>query len=458
MPRSLVAAARVGDADQRPVQVPKRKPRLMVKSPEEPAKDVKAPARPKKFTALSPADSRRLEARYQRLLEATEDARTGPAARAARPDAAGQTPKAGIRVAVNEDFLFDVDIEERELAPVYWLGPVYDVRRGTWFFQEGSNLRPCEENLAAQLEEGYLKVRPWRDPARSRSQSASRDAPKDAPQDGAAEPCKNLGAAAASSSPKAAPAPASSAPTATHPVSQPQSYRLFGPYMNNVATYQDSTTAWLSTDGIMSWVTTTVYERFAGGGYMSGVKLIRGYAEPNKGKDKDKDKDKQDKAQAIPGLDERQQRILKRPSAPPTTRDPGDAPSGDRQEDASHGAEEQRHATLQRQISSLLEGEGKSTAETEEEIRKREEQEMQNGYSVEAGEAQGRDIEHLVLVTHGIGQRLGLRYGCPGRARARYRCYADPGTEWKASTLCTTSTCCARRSSPSTPARRTSGR
>ena len=27
------------------------------------------------------------------------------------------------------------------------------VRRGTWFYQEGSNLRPCEENLAAQLEE-----------------------------------------------------------------------------------------------------------------------------------------------------------------------------------------------------------------------------------------------------------------------------------------------------------------
>jgi hypothetical protein len=29
----------------------------------------------------------------------------------------------------------------------------YLVRRGTWFFQEGSVLRPCEENLAAQLEE-----------------------------------------------------------------------------------------------------------------------------------------------------------------------------------------------------------------------------------------------------------------------------------------------------------------
>ena len=40
-----------------------------------------------------------------------------------------------VKVPVNEDFLFDVDIERRELAPVYWLGPVYEVRRGTWFFQ-----------------------------------------------------------------------------------------------------------------------------------------------------------------------------------------------------------------------------------------------------------------------------------------------------------------------------------
>lgn len=81
--------------------------------------------------------------------------------------------RSSVCVPVNEDFLFEVNIEDRELAPVYWLGAIYEgwhyfttnlcvgkeadkrilVRRGTWFFQEGSNLRPCEENLAAQLEE-----------------------------------------------------------------------------------------------------------------------------------------------------------------------------------------------------------------------------------------------------------------------------------------------------------------
>jgi hypothetical protein len=40
-----------------------------------------------------------------------------------------------VKVPVNEDYLFDVDIERRELAPVYWLGPVYDVKRGIWFYQ-----------------------------------------------------------------------------------------------------------------------------------------------------------------------------------------------------------------------------------------------------------------------------------------------------------------------------------
>ena len=43
------------------------------------------------------------------------------------------------------------------------------------------------------------------------------------------------------------------------------------------------------------------------------------------------------------------------------------------------------------------------------EIRKREEQEIQDDYTGQDGEKQGREIEHLVLVTHGIGQLLGLK-------------------------------------------------
>ena len=48
-------------------------------------------------------------------VEDTEDSK---GAQKGNPDQA--------KVPVNEDFLFDVDILERELAPVYWLGPVYE--------------------------------------------------------------------------------------------------------------------------------------------------------------------------------------------------------------------------------------------------------------------------------------------------------------------------------------------
>lgn len=51
------------------------------------------------------------------------------------PDVDSKSNIGRTKVPVNEDFLFDVDIEERELAPAYWPGPVYEVRRGTWFYQ-----------------------------------------------------------------------------------------------------------------------------------------------------------------------------------------------------------------------------------------------------------------------------------------------------------------------------------
>lgn len=174
--------------------------------------------------------------------------------------------------------------------------------------------------------------------------------------------------------------------------------------MSNVATYQDACTAWLSTDGVLSWVTTSVYERFAGGGYMSGVKLVRGHTEPNKTKDKE-DPSAQDPA----SLDEREERTRKRKSAPPASRDSSEEPRQRRRSASNHV--QNRQTKLERELSSLIEGAGKSTAETEEQIRKRDELEIQDDYNAQAGETQGREIEHLVLVTHGIGQRLGLRYG-----------------------------------------------
>ena len=190
--------------------------------------------------------------------------------------------------------------------------------------------------------------------------------------------------------------------------SQPRSHRLFGTYMNSIATYQDANTAWLSSDSMLSWVTSSVYERFAGGGYLSGFKLIRGYSDVAKSKDKDRDKDREKEKQEIVtippisqelALDEMQQKSLKRKSAPPYAR----ASSDEQRSNSSFPVKkESQRAQLQRQLSSLIDNDVKTAPELEE-------HEILDDYNIQAGETQGREIEHLILVTHGIGQLLGLR-------------------------------------------------
>ena len=63
---------------------------------------------------------------------------------------------------------------------------------------------------------------------------------------------------------------------------------------------------------------------------------------------------------------------------------------------------------MERQLSSLAGEPDEGSVELEEEARQQEEKEMED-YRELDGEQQDRHINHLVLVTHGIGQRLGLR-------------------------------------------------
>ncbi|KAI0456929.1 DDHD domain-containing protein [Xylaria acuta] len=401
------------------VDVPKRKPQFLKSKKKEP--DNAKPVVPKKFAAFSKVDSRSLENAYQRLLEemesdcgksvASQHTRTRSSSHRSQGasvedalntafDGDAENPPSGLRVPVNEDFLFDVNIEQRELAPVYWLGPIYEVRRGTWFYQEGSSLRPCEENLAAQLEEGYLKTKPWTYPAnRTRSNSGVHNVTPKASTD-------NLKATAKPHTEGSSkPLPLQS--IAPH---QPSTYRLFGTYMNSVATYQDSNTAWLSSDGVFNWVTSTVYQRFAGGGYMNGIKLVRGYSETGKAKDgKRPPTPTTATLPPQPNSDYKQDsddKALKRRSAPPATRP--DATDSERDQDGARVEKERRENRLKRQFSSYIEG-ADDPDKQEEHIRLCEEQEIQDDYTGQDGETQGREIEHLVLVTHGIGQLLSLR-------------------------------------------------
>lgn len=278
---------------------------------------------------------------------------------------------------------------------------MYDVRRGTWFYQDGSVQRPCDENLAAQLEEGYLKVKGWRLPSAQASQTKPRSAsqPRARPkswapgQDGNPPASQPVSAKQSSSDlrkqavDEAAQANQSTA-TSNDQNDHPQTtYRLFGSHMNSVVTYQDANTAWLLTDDFMSRMSGPLYQRFAGGGHFAGMKMTRGYVVTSKKAESKDEKSADGKAQSQKA-----------------------GPEGENVSEERPSTSETKRQTLQRQMSSLLEEPSKESQEKEdEEIRKRDEREIEDDYRDTEGEDQGREIEHLILVTHGIGQRLGLR-------------------------------------------------
>jgi hypothetical protein len=104
--------------------VPKSKPNYF---------DWKPDKSPVKFESFSTQDSTRLENAYQ----------------------AGRQ-----NLTVKEDGLFTVELAKREFRPTYWDGPIYEVRRGTWYYANGSKLTPCSEKLAQELESIYKEVHP----------------------------------------------------------------------------------------------------------------------------------------------------------------------------------------------------------------------------------------------------------------------------------------------------------
>lgn len=347
------------------------------------------------------------------------------------PSQPTQEPPRTTKVPVNEDYLFDVEIETRELAPSYWLGPVYDVKRGTWFTPSGE---PVDEGLAMQLEEGYLKCTPWRygKPEEKRSASQPRARPVSLGaglsddyrkelgrlnRDSTSNPVtprgsfENLRGEAAkqqdgtNSSDKASIPNASIDPSRTH--------RLFGAHMNSTVTFQDETTAWLLTDDMWARMGSTLYQRFAGGAHYAGYRYIRGYTDPE-----------EKKKQANAAKEEiKSKKETERPSTPSQhlaygsedekaaktgSGDASDAETTDNER--AESPQESRRRTLERQVSSLMTSSQPEYQEKqEEEARKREEKEMREDYKTQDKQEQGREIEHLLLVTHGIGQRLGMR-------------------------------------------------
>lgn len=392
------------------VDSPKRRPNPAGKTEE------KVLPAPKKYAAFSVRDSKAIEAGYRKLGdEVEEERREGEGLlgedlgqkRNSVPEADHDKDdlKPGrVRVPVNEDYLFDVDVERRELGPAYWLGPVYEVRRGTWFFQENSVQRPCDENLSAQLEDGYLKVEAWKIPSqqasqKTRSASQPRTRPTSWSPSTQAVDESSKPAASAPITPKGSSGDlrkqaaekqlaSSDEPEPGGPDSPPNTYRLFGSHMNSVVTYQDGTTAWLLTDTYLSRMNYTMYQRFAGGGHFGGIKLTRGYIHDSNTSDSKEGKAVEEKDATSEEIKQQEgEEASERPSVSET-----------------------RRQKLERHMSSLLdEASSEDPGKQEEEVRKRDEREMEEDYKDTEGDDQGREVEHLILVTHGIGQRLGLR-------------------------------------------------
>ena len=345
--------------------------------------------KPKKYSAFSAQDSYAIEAAFQTRSEKEGSQPTGMPRKdgeskhqrstslaETKDDNQGASVGLGttddsnsIKVPVNEDFLFDVDIEKRELGPAYWLGPIYDVRRGSWFFQEGSTLRPCDENLSGQLEQGYIKIKPWQNTLQEPTSK-----PKSRPTSMVPADTANAGDGPSIST-----------------SFELQTQRLFGAYMNSVVTYQDATTAWLLTDDFLSRMSSTVYQRFAGGGHLGGVKVVRGYTEANKAKEAKKD------GSVTPEAAKR------RSGAPEDTNSTIDRRHPVEASEEKVNQEDPSILKLERQMSNL------DPAMQEAEARERDEVEIKEDYRQVEGEDQNREIEHLLLVTHGIGQKLGLR-------------------------------------------------
>ena len=401
-----------------------------------PDKDGKPPPKPKKWNAFSTNDSRTIEAAFAKLSD--EEDRAEQSGNPESLGAAGDTvllksnessngnrsleqghrqDEQSVKVPVNEDYLFDVDIKHRELGPAYWLGPIYEVRRGTWF--DGSTLMPVEENLAVQLEEGYLKTRPWRfvPPDQSLTSGASKDESTSGDVQDLTKALKseNLKVKESSSAMSQAMKSRSSsisstkgdttppaAPAAQQPV---LTHRLFGAYMNQVATYQGVSAAWVLSDDFLSKFSSAMFQRFVGG---AGTKYIRGYSEVAKRK-----APKDSKRPTTPTLEDsntagKTGRSKSQPA--PLQDDNGDAPDQPVIERPSLDPES-RVATLERKMSNLVSsGTTNDPERQDEEERQREEKEIQDDYRDTSGESQDRDIDHLILITHGIGQRLGARF------------------------------------------------
>ena len=163
-------------------------------------------------------------------------------------------------------------------------------------------MKPCDENLATQIEEGYLKLKPFRAQATTTTKIPSTPPLEDktlrSPLQPSSQPVNSKDSLMETD--LKSPTPRSSSPfrfsrsaTPTAPVETAKKemiWKLLGDlHMGKYVVYTNATTAWLLSDDLYGKLTSSVYQTLSAGVYLGGAKLVRGYIETSKSKPQDKE-------------------------------------------------------------------------------------------------------------------------------------------------------------------------
>ncbi|KAI9271054.1 DDHD domain-containing protein [Helicostylum pulchrum] len=255
------------------------------------------------------------------------------------------------KVPVNEDHLFQVDITQRTISPVYWEGPSYEVRRATWFMQADGWI-PCEENIAEQIELGYYKHKPYATTTATTTTSATtiNNLEEETP-----------------TIPKY-----SSSPTTESTIEEKKleltlsvdkQWNLLGPYLGQYIVYTGESSAWLLSNSASSKFAKSIITRLTNKTNLGGTRLVRGYPEVEELTKKSKVAPKKVQVEDADGL-----------------------------------------------TSSSSSSSDEETVLKEEEKQQLETNEIED-YDNENSEEEVRKIDHLMFVIHGVGQKMSEKTG-----------------------------------------------
>ncbi|KAJ3224332.1 hypothetical protein HK099_008576 [Clydaea vesicula] len=328
-------------------------------------KTVPTSTKPTVWTPFTEKDSNEIEKKYISFTKRKIDS---------------SIEKSNFKVAVQEDYLSEVDLETLELYSVYWPGPVYEVRRGFWFCApDGKTFIPCNENLCRQVEAGFWKYKPWKKDISIPGVPTSFSSSENIDQVPSEEKSKPPSTSSAVNS-----------AVQKHATDKPElRWALFGPYMNQYVIYHSQSVAFLLSDLLSSKIYRGVMETISKGENLGGVRLVRGWDEVNKLK---------------------KPIVISPSSSVPTSTSP--VRSKEKAEDEQND-KSKIEAPRIRSVEDLNLREEKEVKPTSSDIENVvndfiNSPRPSSNYLLNS-ESEDRQIDHLIFVIHGIGQKLGER-------------------------------------------------